>query len=451
MLALTETDDSESVQFFNHLIMKKISLSISFVIVLLFSLLGCETTLSDNHKPRVLISTDIGGTDPDDFQSLIHLLMYADLFQLEGLVASPYGGGRKEDIKKIIDLYEKDLPKLKKHSSDFPDPQFLRSISKQGEIPIAPIKGYRTATEGSDWIIHCAKKSTDQPLWVLVWGGLEDVAQALHDAPEIKENIKVYWIGGPNKKWSVNAYNYIAADHPDLWMIEANATYRGWFLDEDSPEELKGEKYYDRFIKGQGVMGKDFKNYYEGNIKMGDTPSLVYLMNGNPDDPTSESWGGEFTTIGYSPKVIFEGNSTLSDTVAAYAVMEWKFKGPELEIPQDSICFTLEIWNQIWPGYYLGDGRYGVRHAPKKPEIGKYITSSEIPELHGLTGQYVSVIPFPGKKNVDDFQFGSNWYTDKIEKDLFIGVQQGAKTVAKHRKAFMMDWGKRWKWLADSE
>ena len=30
------------------------------------------------HRYRVLVSTDIGGTDPDDFQSMVHLLVYAD-------------------------------------------------------------------------------------------------------------------------------------------------------------------------------------------------------------------------------------------------------------------------------------------------------------------------------------------------------------------------------------
>ena len=35
-------------------------------------------------KPRVIVSTDIGGTDFDDYQSLVHLLMYADAMQLEG-------------------------------------------------------------------------------------------------------------------------------------------------------------------------------------------------------------------------------------------------------------------------------------------------------------------------------------------------------------------------------
>ena len=58
----------------------------------------CKTTGQEIPKPRILISTDIGGTDPDDFQSLIHLLMYSDIFQVEGLVSSPYGKGRKQDL-----------------------------------------------------------------------------------------------------------------------------------------------------------------------------------------------------------------------------------------------------------------------------------------------------------------------------------------------------------------
>ena len=32
-------------------------------------------------KPRILISTDIGGTDPDDNQSMAHFLTYSYLFE----------------------------------------------------------------------------------------------------------------------------------------------------------------------------------------------------------------------------------------------------------------------------------------------------------------------------------------------------------------------------------
>ena len=44
-------------------------------------------------RPRVIVSTDIGGTDPDDFQSMVHFLLYADMFDVEGLISSPYGPG----------------------------------------------------------------------------------------------------------------------------------------------------------------------------------------------------------------------------------------------------------------------------------------------------------------------------------------------------------------------
>src|SRR5215467_4922785 len=70
--------------------------------------------------PRVIVSTDIGGTDYDDFQSMVHLLVYADRFDIEGLISSPYGGGRKDQILKVLDAYERDYPNLHSHSHRYP-------------------------------------------------------------------------------------------------------------------------------------------------------------------------------------------------------------------------------------------------------------------------------------------------------------------------------------------
>jgi hypothetical protein len=131
----------------------------------------------------------------------------------------------------------------------------------------------------------------------------------------------------------------------------------------------------------------------------------------------------------------------------AYGVVEWRFKGPELTIPDDSACFTMEISNQVWPGYYLGEGIYGVRYSSKTPETCTYVTASDIPELDGLTGQFISVAPWPGATGPDDYKLGANWYTDRPEAELFFGIQQGARTVSKHREAFLADWTKRWEWL----
>lgn len=215
-------------------------------------------------------------------------------------------------------------------------------------------------------------------------------------------------------------------------------------MDSESPPKFKGKSYYNNFIQGRGALGKNFKNHYNGEIKMGDTPSLAYLMNGDPNNPMGESWGGSFTPIKHSSRTIFEGNSSKKDTVAAYAELEWRFKGPDLNFPQDSTCFTLEISNQSWPGYHLGNGIYGVRYSSKKPETGSYVTKSSIPELDGQKGQFVSTTPWPGKATTDDYPLGSNWYSDRSSPDLFIQEQQGAKTISKHREAFLSDWAKRW-------
>lgn len=234
-------------------------------------------------------------------------------------------------------------------------------------------------------------KMNNQPLWVLVWRGLEDVAQALHDAPEIKEHIK--YIGLVAKiKNVINTYAYIAKNHSDLWMIEANANYRSWFMDDDSPEELKGNFYYNNYIKGHEAIGKAFKHYYNGEIKMGDTP-LANLINGDLSNPTGESWGGSFTPIQHSSRAVFDGFSTLNDTVTAYAMLDYKFKGPQSITSKDSTAFDFTLNNQTWPGYYIDDKIFAVRYSPKKTEKGNYTLRNDIEELNSQKGTYVSTIP----------------------------------------------------------
>ncbi len=403
-------------------------------------------------KPRILISTDIGGTDPDDNQSMAHLLMYNEKFNIEGLVSSPsYGKGSKEEILRMIDLYEKDLPKLKQHQSGMATPSYLRSITKQGIHSIAPYIGYCNSTEGSDWIIKCAKKKSSKPLWVLGWGGLEDIAQALHDAPEIASMIRVYWIGGPNKKWSANSYAYIAEHFPNLWFIEVNASYYGFFSNSNSLDSIKSSDYYDRFIQGAGYLGKDFKSYYKGDVKMGDTPSLLYMMDGDPNNPSKESWGGSFDKFYRSSRVVFNCITNITDTVAFCTVVEFHLKGPEINIPADSVCFwmmtTYKNIVQEWSGYYLGKGEYAIKYIPKQAELINFKFTSNIPDFPIQEGKLVVINQWPGKPHSTDYLLGDNWYTDKANPQLYDGKIQGGKTILKWRRDILLDWAKRWEWL----
>ena len=417
---------------------------------LLASAIGAQNPVP--LKPRILVSTDIGGTDPDDNQSMAHLLMYSDMFTIEGLVSSPsYGLGNKEEILRMIDLYAKDMPELQQHKKELADPDYLRSITRQGRKGAAPLKGYIEPTEGSEWIIKCAKRENQQPLWVLVWGGLDDLAQALHDAPEIKSKIKVYWIGGPNKKWSANSYAYIAQNFPDLWFIEVNSSYYSFFSDNNNPDTVVRSDYYNQYISGAGHLGKDFKSYYNGEIKMGDTPSLLYMMDGNPENPMRESWGGSFEKFNHSPRIIYNSTTSLKDTVAFCSILEFHLKGPEINVDSETVCFWMEVpygqSAQKWPGYYLGNGDYVIRYIPKKAETLTYHFTSDIPEINGLEGSIVVDNLWPGKKHPTDYQLGGNWYTDKSDLNLYDGKIQGGKTIRKWRNAVLLDWAKRWAWL----
>lgn len=405
--------------------------------------------------PRIVISTDCGGTDPDDNQSIAHLLMYSNEFDIEGIISSPsYGSGSKEEIIRMIDIYEKDLPKLKKHlkkqkknKGKLASPKYLKSVTKQGRKGGAPLCGYQTSTEGSEWIVKCARKNDQRKLYVLVWGGLDDVAQALHDAPDIKDKIRVYWIGGPNKKWSVNTYVYLVENFPDLWFIENNASYRGFIYDSKVKDSLNAG-YYDAYIKGAGHLGADFINYYKGNPKLGDTPSLLYMMDGDPADPGKESWGGSFELCTHSPRKVFYGTTSEKDTIQAYGIMELHMQGPvRNDIKPGTPCLTLDILRQKWEGYYMGNGDYMVRYSTYTYGTHPYTVTSTVDGFTTVSGSITVDKLWPGSRSATDYTVGKNWYTDRKSPELFRQDLQGAQTVYKWRADVMKDWAERWAWL----
>ena len=169
------------------------------ILLLSVSVAGAMVSQAAPLKPRLVVLTDIARTnvEPDDMESMIRLLVHADLFEIEGLVAttgwSNRGGQEHADI--ILDLvnaYEKDLPNLMKRSNQkgflpdeshqeigyWPSPQYLRDRTVTG----SKARGYRFIGEtngsaGSDLIIRLADEKDDRPIWVTVWGGANTLAR----------------------------------------------------------------------------------------------------------------------------------------------------------------------------------------------------------------------------------------------------------------------------------
>ncbi len=392
-----------------------------------------------SHRYRVLVSTDIGGTDPDDFQSMVHFLVYADCFDIEGLISSPYGPGRKEHILQVIDCYEKDYVNLKTYSDRYPTPDELRALTKQGETEMAPYAGMRQSTEGSQWIVQCARRDDTRPLYVLVWGGIEDLVQALHDAPDILPRLRVYWIGGPNKKWGTNAFQYMVTHHPKLWIIESNATYRGWFTGGNQSGQWGNRTFVSKYIAGKGALG-DFFVSKKDDIKMGDTPSVGWLLKGTPDDPSQSGWGGQFVRAWKRPYSRLKRMTTKDDHMEVFGILELVLSiGNDVSEQPEAV---LVVENQKLSGHALGDGTMRFRFCPKAAKTYNFTIRSNVPALDGKIGGITSFVPASDVAQRPSSQL-PNWWTDNPSEDLAEGEHIGARTVSRWREEFLKDFANR--------
>src|SRR5512146_690826 len=170
-------------------------------------------TAAAAKRPRVVISTDfppldvipVRGarrgdppekcSDPDDVQSMVRFLLYANEFDVEGLVASAgtfANVARKQNLLDILNLYSKVYENLRRRDPRYPTPDQLRSVTWQGRDscwgttnvgttakPLDQILGAGKDSEASDAIIHVVDRPDPRPVWVCVWGGSREVAQAV--------------------------------------------------------------------------------------------------------------------------------------------------------------------------------------------------------------------------------------------------------------------------------
>lgn len=253
---------------------------------------------NDYEKKRVVILSDIGGSDPDDIQSFIHLLFYADMFDIEAVIAS-HPRGKAKRAKRIIRQYERDFPSLARHGN-YPAPGELRKAIVQGSK--GSFSNARDKNRGVDRILASAKKSDPRPLNILVWGSITDLAHAIKKDPSIRKKIRVYFIGSWNIKQDKNAWEYVKKNHNGLFpLIVSDSTFRGIYLTGMGKKGKYGNVgFVNRILRKSGAMGKKFHRVSKSidvnrfGIKMGDTPSLLFLFNGDFSDPGKPSWGGAY-------------------------------------------------------------------------------------------------------------------------------------------------------------
>jgi hypothetical protein len=292
------------------------TLSLALVVVSL-------TLLNAAERPRLAVLTDIGG-DPDDQQSLIRLMVYANEFDLELLIASASGtrGELKTSIvqphliREIVDAYGAVLPNLKRHATGWPEHAELVARIISGN----PLRGREHIgaghdTAGSRVLIERIDAGTStRRLNISVWGGQTDLAQALWRVKHERGSNGLATFVRKFRVYDINDQDGIAAwmrsEFPGLDYILAQApagrdkregAYRGMYLTGD--ESLTSRAWIDEHVRSRGPLGALYptKTWTAPNphacLKEGDTPSWFFFLplGGNdPADPTKPGWGGQF-------------------------------------------------------------------------------------------------------------------------------------------------------------
>ncbi len=269
------------------------------------------------EKPRVIVLTDISEGEPDDAQSLIRFLLYANEFDIEGLLATTsIWRMRAGDeiapglIRERVKAYGKVRENLLQHASGYPRAEDLLPLVKTGRLAEG-MKGVGDgkSTEASRHIISVVDRNDPRPVWILAWGGVIDLAQALWDVNNSRSpsevqafvsKLRVYEIGGQD-----NTGAWIANTFPDIFWIRNVAQFQGISRRVDGSseyEEARGgdetvfsEAWVDENIQNHGVLGALYPD--ARYIHEGDTPAFLHLLPiglAGPEQISYGNWGGRF-------------------------------------------------------------------------------------------------------------------------------------------------------------
>jgi len=303
-----------------------------FFLFLLYTCVGIAIHAEGTLKPRLVVLTDIAPSDvePDDMESMIHLMAYADQIEIEGLITTvgwncdPYPAAWADYLWRAVGAYEHDVKKLMRRSGQkrflplademgkqtvgyWPSGAYLQSRVVMGSSRAGiGVIGKDNRSAGSDLIIKLADEDDPRPLWIAAWGSANTLAQAIWQVKQSRtpeqlkdflHKLRVYTITDQDMVYAMRA-NRAYSSHQ--WMRREFAEDLLFIWDESAwlTQNKFGKKNWEKYaklIQNQGVIGSAYPTYKWG--VEGDTPSwLNILPNGlhDPDDPTQVGWAGCF-------------------------------------------------------------------------------------------------------------------------------------------------------------
>jgi hypothetical protein len=463
----------------------------------LFLLLtACLPLLAGNAntvKPRVLVLTDMGA-DPDDEQSLVRLLLYANEIDVEGLVATTscwqQNAIRPDFIHTILDAYEKVQPNLLLHDGGYPTADHLRARVKNG-VPKYGMTGVGEGmdTEGSEWIIRMLETDDDRPLWISVWGGANTLAQSLHklratrpaaDVDRLVAKLRVYTISDQD-----DSGVWMRREFPGLFYIVTPGDDYGratWIAINNVHDGIDNTTVSNAWLathiqQGHGALGAVYPDVAWG--VEGDTPAFLGLIpNGLnvPDRPDWGGWGGRYELYTPSFEGVKDGGSIVvpepetrpiwtnaSDTWTPYSTNEYKRAVKRVDRTFSGDSVTLWRWRDDFQNDFAARMDWCVKpyaeanHPPvprlNHPEAitiksGQGFTldayGSSDPDGDSISylwfnypegGTYEKVVSTGGAENVDRFHVTAPAVTEEVTLHFILRVtDKGTPALSRYKR-----------------
>lgn len=169
-------------------------------------------------KPRLVVCTDIAPADvePDDMESMVRLMAYADRFEIEALITTvgwncdPYPAEWAQYLQHVIEAYRQDVSNLMQRSGQssflpieqenarqqigyWPSADYLKSRAVMGSVNGGiKVIGENNDSQGSDLLIRLADEDDPRPIYVAAWGGANTLAQAIWRVKQTRSEAELH-------------------------------------------------------------------------------------------------------------------------------------------------------------------------------------------------------------------------------------------------------------------
>lgn len=279
-------------------------------------------------KPRVIVTSD---GEIDDECSMVRFLLYANEWDIEGIVTSSsqyhsHGHNWAGDdwIDPYLDAYAEVFPNLVKHNKGYPTPDYLKSVAFLGNVEAEGEMD--SITPGSQHIVKVLlDTSDDRPVWLLAWGGPNTIARALKTIEEehpgkmadVAKKIRFFFIWEQDSTYQSyirphwGNYDILTIICDQFWAI---AYQWNKILPEDKQAYFKGDWMKSNILENHGALCSLYKAhmpgsqglsgdtaYNDGDFRSeGDSPSFLHLINTglrNTVSPAYGGWGGRYVNV----------------------------------------------------------------------------------------------------------------------------------------------------------